>query len=134
MAIFSLKSDSVRRWQNEATFMSFSHRKGERGLYYSLGSLLRPTTRQTRDRRSFPSAAACFIREEAALAAFTTLRARPELVEARAGSQQHYCICCLYVKCELKVFLKMRFEAKTIFRVLPCPISFLPSLLTCHSM
>ena len=38
--------------------------------------------------------------------------------------------------CEMwiKVFLKMRFEAKTILRVLPCPISFLPSHLTCHSM
>ena len=43
--------------------------RGLYGLYYSLGSLLRPTTRQTRDRRSFPSASSrCFIREEAALA------------------------------------------------------------------
>ena len=76
----------VAKWSDFYVFFPSKRRKRFVLLSW-LSSLLRPTTRQTRDRRSFPSTAACFIREEAALAAFATLRARPELVEARAGSQ-----------------------------------------------
>ena len=125
------------------TFMSFSHRKRKRFVWFVLLSWLSSQADNSPDKRpkkfSKRQQPLLHTRRSGACEGEATLRARPELVEARADSQQHTPICCLCDHCEFgQVFLKMRYNqatTKTIFRVLQCQhLSFLPSHLTCHSM
>ena len=116
----------------------FSHRKRKRFVVSLVSWLSQADNSQdTRDRGAkFSKRCCCFRRRSGAAGEGNeATRARPELVEARADSQQHASVH-IGEECEFGVLLEETMQLRTLtWRAVKCQhLSFLRSHLTCHSV